>query len=112
MGRGTGFALAATQAPPSEMGLFFYGLAAQDKPFGNGRLCVDAGGGLYRLPVAPIGPQGAARMRLDFDDPPANGGPGQITMGSTWYFQFWYRDAAGGGAGFNLSDGLKVTFCP
>lgn len=27
-------------------------------------------------------------------------------------FQFWYRDQAGGGANFNLSDGLSVCFAP
>ena len=27
-------------------------------------------------------------------------------------FQFLYRDLAGGGAFFNLTDGLSVTFCP
>jgi hypothetical protein len=36
---------------------------------------------------------------------------GQITAGSTWNFQFWFRDPVAGGASFNLSDGLEVTFC-
>jgi hypothetical protein len=36
----------------------------------------------------------------------------QITAGSTWNFQFWFRDPVAGGASFNLSDGLGVTFCP
>jgi hypothetical protein len=36
---------------------------------------------------------------------------GVITPGSTAYFQCWYRDPAAGGAAFNLSDGLSVTFC-
>jgi hypothetical protein len=35
-----------------------------------------------------------------------------ITPGSTWTFQFWYRDLAAGGAGFNLSNELSATFCP
>jgi hypothetical protein len=35
-----------------------------------------------------------------------------ITAGSTWNFQFWYRNPAAGGAGFNLSDGLSIRFCP
>ena len=35
---------------------------------------------------------------------------GQITSGSKWYFQFWVRDPAAGGAGFKLSDALEVHF--
>jgi hypothetical protein len=30
--------------------------------------------------------------------------------GTSWNFQFWYRNPAGGGAGFNLSDALHVDF--
>jgi len=33
-------------------------------------------------------------------------------VGDTKFFQFWYRNPAGGGAGFNLSDSLAVPFCP
>jgi len=29
----------------------------------------------------------------------------------TYQFQFWYRDPAAGGAFFNLSDGVEVSFC-
>jgi hypothetical protein len=35
---------------------------------------------------------------------------GQIAPGSTRYFQFWFRDWPAGGAGTNLSDGLRLTF--
>ena len=37
---------------------------------------------------------------------------GGVNLGDRKYYQFWYRDPAGGGAGFNLSDGLSATFCP
>jgi hypothetical protein len=36
----------------------------------------------------------------------------QITAGSTWYFQFWFRDPAAGARNVNLSNGLAATFCP
>ncbi len=49
---------------------------------------------------------------LNFTAPPAGSGLGAITPGSTWYFQFWYRDPLGGGPAFNLSDGMMATFCP
>jgi hypothetical protein len=44
-----------------------------------------------------------------------NSGLGMITPGSTWFFQFWFRDptsTGGGPTGVNLSTALEVTFCP
>lgn len=35
----------------------------------------------------------------------------QIDAGEAWNFQFWHRDSASTGAGFNLSNGLSATFC-
>ena len=35
-----------------------------------------------------------------------------FVAGDQRLFQFWYRNPSAGGAGFNLSDGLRVTFCP
>jgi hypothetical protein len=35
-----------------------------------------------------------------------------VSPAQTRDFQFIYRDAAGGGSGFNLSNGLRVVFCP
>ena len=52
-------------------------------------------------------------LELDLAAPPANSGAGQITAGSTWNFQYWYRDPQlPGGSGFNLSDALQVLFRP
>ena len=39
---------------------------------------------------------GGYARALDFTQPPADGGPGQIAPGSTWNFQLWYRDPSGG----------------
>ena len=105
------FSLATSNAPPGQFGLFFYGASQANQPFGEGIRCV--GGLIFRLspPVFTDG-TGRAVRQLDFTRPPANGGLGQITPGSVWNFQFWYRDPPGGPAGFNLSDGLEVTFCP
>jgi hypothetical protein len=50
---------------------------------------------------------------VDFTIPPAGSGPGQITPGATWNFQYWYRDPLGpGGSGVNLSNALAATFAP
>jgi hypothetical protein len=35
-----------------------------------------------------------------------------IQPADTRYFQIWYRDPTGGSSGFNLSNGLEITFCP
>jgi hypothetical protein len=46
---------------------------------------------------------------LDNSNPPAPSG--QLTAGSTWNFQYWFRDP-NTGANFNLSNGHSITFCP
>jgi hypothetical protein len=94
-------------APSGEFGIFYYGPNQNQVPFGNGFRCV--GGTTYRLPLVTVGGGGTATMPLDITAPPSPGG--QISSGDTWNFQFWYRDPAAGGANFNLSDGLELTFC-
>lgn len=99
--------LLCTRLPPNGSGLFFYGPTQVQVPFGNGYRCV--GGSIFRMPITVAGPSGIAARSVDYGTlQPA----GQITAGSTWNFQYWYRNPAGGGAGFNLSDGLSATFCP
>jgi hypothetical protein len=101
------FALFAKNCPVFETGIFLQANAQNSLPFGGGTLCV--GGTVQRLgAVSTLG--GFTSLTLDMTNV---GSPaGQITPGSTWHFQFWYRDTAGGGAGFNLSNGLSATFCP
>jgi endonuclease/exonuclease/phosphatase family metal-dependent hydrolase len=106
------FYLTASGAIPNQFGLFYYGPNQIQLPFGDGYRCV--GGGIYRLgpPQLADGLGGFSRY-VDLNQPPADSGPGEITPGSVWNFQLWYRDPAGPlGHGFNLSDGLAVTFCP
>jgi|694.fasta_scaffold02161_17 glucose/arabinose dehydrogenase len=89
--------------PPNVTGLYFYGSAQAQVPLGNGFRCI--GGSIVRLPVIQTDAFGDAVQTVL---------PGTIPglqPGVTRYFQFWYRDPSGGGAGFNLSDGLCVPFC-
>ena len=99
--------LEATEAPAQQFGLFFYGPNQVQVAFGDGFRCV--GGSLARLPIVLTDAGGQASWPLDLTMPPSAGD--QITAGSSWNFQFWYRDPGAGGAGFNTSNAMKVTFC-
>ena len=103
------FSLYAYALPPNSAGIFVYGPNATQVAFGNGFLCV--GSPFIRLGVLHASFFGDVTKTLDLTQPPFNAGPGAITTGSTWNFQYWYRNAAAGGAGFNSSDGLRVVFC-
>ena len=99
-------------AIPNQFGIFYYGPNQISAPFGNGLRCVGAGFlGTFRLPVVQADSFGDVSYALDYNQPPMNAGNGTIVDGLEYNFQFWYRDP-GTGANFNLSDGLKVTFCP
>jgi hypothetical protein len=100
--------LTCADAVPSQFGIFFYGSGTAQVPFGNGTRCVDLP--IQRLPVVSIANDGRASYALDNTTPPT--ATGQITPGSTWHFQFWFRDPLAGGSNYNLSDGLSVPFCP
>jgi len=101
------FGLFANGLPPTRNGIFFYGPGQASSAFGNGTLCI--GGIVQRLDVVQADVFGIASFAVDLTAPPT--AAGQITSGSTWNFQHWYRDPAAGGASFNLSDALAVTFC-
>jgi YVTN family beta-propeller protein len=99
-------------AVPNVPCLFIYAPAQAQTPLGNGFLCLDGGGiGIFRLvpPLLTDG-SGSVSLALDVNAPPDPSG--QITAGSTWNFQLWYRDPTGSPATFNLSDGLNAQFCP
>ncbi len=107
------FTLDVTGALPGALGLFFYGSGQAQIPLAEGTLCVVGGAsGIHRLqPPLSIDGAGNGSRYLDFTQAPANAGPGAISAGSTFNFQFWYRDPTGGPGGSNLSDGLEVIFC-
>ena len=108
------FSLTAGGVIPGEFGLFYYGSASLQSPFGDGVRCVGgAGGGVFRLnPLVQADAAGVATRSVDLTLPPTNSGAGMVSPGSTWYFQFWFRDNVAGMSGFNTSDGLRVTFAP
>ena len=105
---------AAHDLPGRQFGIVFYGLTQIQVPMGNGYLCVGGGGlGLFRLrPVVSINAEGDASLQVDLNRPPSDTGNGAITPGSTWNFQFWFRDPMATGSTTNLTDGVEIEFCP
>ena len=108
------FTLTVTGAAVESSGMFVYASNTAQAPYGNGLRCVGtSSGGVYRLsPTLFTNGCGTATRLVDLESGAPATGSSEIDSGSTWYFQFWYRDLAAGGAGFNTSDGLKVIFCP
>jgi hypothetical protein len=100
--------LVATGVRPGAPGFFYFGATQQQIPLGNGFSC--AGNPLLRLASPNLFANASGQLVR-----PVNftvGNALHIQPGSTWNFQVMYRDLAGGGAGFNLTDGLAITFCP
>jgi hypothetical protein len=102
--------LRAVNVPTNTIGLFFYGNNKTNTAFGNGVRCVN--GTVYRLPTSTSGSSGVLSRALDFSAAPVGSGPGRLVAGSVWHFQAWYRNPAGGGSGFNLSNALTLHVCP
>ncbi|MFT4539583.1 MAG: hypothetical protein ACI841_003255 [Planctomycetota bacterium] len=101
------FTLRVQAAPIGEPGLFIQGENQLQQPFGAGHRCV--GGNVTRLgPASTVAADGSADRTVDLLNPPT--AMSQILPGSSWNFQFWYRDSAQ--ATFNLSNGLNATFAP
>jgi len=92
---------------PNQPGVFFYGPQQSSVLFGNGTRCI--AGQIGRLSV--VNATGNVMTYLVNNTNPPSAAT-QITAGSTWNFQAWFRDPAAGGAFFDLSDGLAVTFGP
>ncbi len=103
------FALTVAGAIPKKFGMFFYGDHPDGALFGDGFRCVRRP--IYRLePVIQLDGQGAGSVIVDFQNPPQS--QARILPGSTWYFQFWFRDPFFGGSHFNTTNGLSASFCP
>lgn len=101
------FSLTCSGVVPNVPGLFFYGPNEIQTPFGDGFRCV--GGQVFRTNTTTSDALGDATVFLDLQNQDAEG---EITGASVWKFQFWYRDTPAMASGFNLSDGLSVTFLP
>jgi hypothetical protein len=104
--------LLTTSAVPGEFGIYYYGTQQTEVPFGDGYRCVT--GQMWRLnPPIQANIFGDVPLALDFTQQPFHSGSGAIDAGDTFMWQLWYRDPHGPlGNGFNLSNALRITFCP
>ena len=103
--------LRATSVPALEPGVFYYGPQEIAVPFGHGTRCVGGPAGTITrmFPFAVADAAGVMSYGVNNQNPAH---ASRLVPGSTWKFQAWFRDPAGGGAGFNLSDGLSLDFTP
>ncbi len=99
--------LSTSGCPPRRNGLYLMSRGEALLPYGDGYLCLHAP--VYRLPTLRIGSTGTVSSPLDLQHLPTGV---HVEAGEDWYFQLLFRDPAAGGAGFNTSDALRVTFCP
>lgn len=99
--------LSVSRCTPGSIGFFLMapgGNPGLNIPLGEGRLCLGPGGVTRLRPALSTGPLGilthSLDSRADVIYPPA---------GSTWSFQFLYRDPAGGPSGINLTNAVELT---
>ncbi|MEM6674323.1 MAG: hypothetical protein AAF726_15870 [Planctomycetota bacterium] len=102
------FLLQSQGLPPNSFGLFFFGDAQTQAPIVNSQGTICVAGTLFRLPAVQAALFGTAFYPVDFTDATTNAV--QITAGSTWNFQMWFRDAIGGQVTSNTTDGIQVEF--
>jgi hypothetical protein len=78
----------------------------------QGNLCLAGAIGRYVGPgqIQNSGATGAISLVLDLTVQPTPTGPVPVMAGETWNFQCWHRDAVGGTATSNFSNGLEIAF--
>jgi hypothetical protein len=107
--------LTADRLPNNAFGYFLTSTvqAFIANPAGSqGNLCLGGQIGRYTGPgqIKNSGTTGAFALLLDLTQTPTPTGFVSVTAGQTRYFQSWHRDAVGGNATSNFTNGLAVTF--
>jgi len=107
--------LVAENLPTNAFGYFLtsrtQGLVPQ--PGGSlGVLCLGGSIGRYTGPgqIQNSGAAGSFDLLLDLTQTPTPTGLVAVAAGETWNFQAWHRDAVGGVAVSNFTNGLEITF--
>ena len=107
--------LEASSLPNNSFGFF---LASLDQGFvqnpggSAGNLCISGSIGRYVGPgqIQNSGAGGEFSLALDLSATPQPTGLVQVQAGETWNFTTWHRDAVGGTATSNFTDGLEIQF--
>jgi len=96
----------------NQFGILFMGGGQTSTPLGAGLRCVVSGGqGVHRFPVEQADFFGEIRIDQVVSQSQGFPGSGPIQPGSSWNFQFWYRDPSGPcSSTFNLSNAIPVDF--
>jgi hypothetical protein len=107
--------LTADRLPNNAFGFFLTSTtqAFVANPAGSqGNLCLGGSIGRYVGPgqIKNTGTTGAFSLLLDLTQTPTPTGLVSVTPGQTRYFQSWHRDAVGGSATSNFTNGLQVLF--
>ena len=98
--------ITAGPVPSGQFGLFIQGELPGNVPVtGGGAVCISFP--VDRLPIVQS-QGGLMSYQVQLQDTVPGIAP--ITAGTTWRFQAWHRDTAG--AGFGLSNALKLVFTP
>ena len=106
--------LVSSRMRPNQFGLTFMGPSTGSAFMGAGIRCVAPGSaGLFRFPPSPTGSAGTFQLGPGIVGYSKSSFPPQaaITVGSTWYYQSWYRDPNGPcGQSSNVTNALEVLF--
>ena len=107
--------LEASDLPANSFGFF---LVSQTQGFvanpggSQGNLCLGGAIGRYVGPgqIQNSGASGMISLPVDNQQVPQPTGFVSVSSGQTWNFQLWNRDAVGGSATSNFTDGYEITF--
>jgi len=107
--------LTAARLPFNSFGFFLTSRTqgfTQNPGGSTGHLCLGGAIGRYVGPgqIKNSGTQGMFNLTVNLSQTPSPTGFVQVLAGQTWNFQCWYRDAVGGVATSNFTDGLSLLF--
>ncbi|MEZ6015051.1 MAG: hypothetical protein R3F49_08060 [Planctomycetota bacterium] len=107
--------LEASDLPNSAFGFFLTSTTQGTVPQPGGSqgvLCLGGSIGRYvgAGQIQTTGMTGSFSLLLNLNQTPTPMGFVAVSAGQTWNYQAWHRDAVGGAATSNFTDGLRVTF--